>query len=99
MKKHYTPAFKAKVVLETLKEEQTLTQIASAYDVHPVLLSKWKTQALEGLPRLFENDRKSERAREATQAQQRDELFAQIGRLTTQLDWLKKKSGLEPAER
>jgi putative transposase len=64
-----------------------------------VLLSKWKTQALEGLPRLFENDRKSERARDAAQAQQRDELFAQIGRLTTQLDWLKKKSGLEPVER
>ena len=99
MKKHYTPAFKAKVVLDVLKEEQTLTQIASAYDVHPALLSKWKAQMLEGLPRLFDNDRKGERAQEAAQAREREELFAQIGRLTTQVDWLKKKSGLEPAER
>ena len=99
MKKHYTPAFKAQVVLEALKEEQTLTQIASAYEVHPVLLSKWKAQLLAGLPQLFEDDRKTERARQAAQAREREELFAQIGRLTTQLDWLKKKSGLEPVER
>jgi transposase len=53
---------------------------------------------VEGLPNLF--DQSPEAARlAAAQERERDELFAQIGRLTTQLAWLKKKSGLEPPEK
>ena len=50
MRKRYTPAQKAAIVLEFLKEEDTLPQIAARHGVHPNLLCKWKTQALEGLP-------------------------------------------------
>jgi transposase-like protein len=99
MKKHYTPTFKAQIVLEVLKEEQTITQVASAHGVHPNQLRKWRAQALEGLPQLFADERRAQRAVEAEHERRLDELYTEIGRLTTQLAWLKKKSGLEPVER
>jgi transposase-like protein len=99
MKKHYTPTFKAQIVLEVLKEEKTLGQIASEYSVHPTQVRKWKGQALEGLPQLFADERKAQRAVEAEHERKLGELYAEIGRLTTQLAWLKKKSGLEHVER
>ena len=54
MRKQYTAAFKARVVQELLREEKTLAQIASEYEVHPTQLKNWKTLAVEGLPSLFE---------------------------------------------
>ena len=50
MRKQYTAAFKAKVVQDLLKEEKTLAQLASEYEVHPTQLKKWRSVALEGLP-------------------------------------------------
>ena len=97
MRKRYTAAFKAQVVLDLLKEEKTINQLAAEQGVHPTQLRDWKKQALDGLPNVFEASPEAAR-RAATQAREREELFAQIGRLTTQLAWLKKKSGLEPPE-
>jgi len=99
IRKRYTPAQKAAIVLELLKEEETLPQIASRHGVHPNLLRKWKTQALTELPKLFADDSRDTRALEAEHQRQVDELYGEIGRLTTQLAWLKKKSGLEPGPR
>ena len=99
VRKHYTPAQKAAIVLELLKEEETLSQIASRHGIHPNLLRKWKAQALEELPKLFADDKQGTRALEAEHQRQLDELYGEIGRLTTQLAWLKKKSGLEPGPR
>ena len=53
MRKHYTAAFKARVVQELLKEEKTLAQIATEYEVHPTQLKQWRAVALEGLPGLL----------------------------------------------
>lgn len=99
MRKHFTTTQKAQIALEVLKEEKTVSQISSEYGVHPNQLYRWKAQALEGLPRLFDNDHKAEKAQEAAYEHQIQELYAEIGKLTTQLAWLKKKSGLEPIER
>jgi putative transposase len=99
MKKQYTAKQKAQIVLEILKEERPITQIASQYGIHPNQLYKWKAQALEGLPELFEDSRKTSKDAHAAHEQQVEELYAQIGRLNTQLAWLKKKSGLDPIER
>ena len=99
VRKRYTPAQKAAIVLEVLKEEETLSQIASRHGVHPNLLRKWKAQALEGLSHVFADDEKDKRALEAEHQRQLDELYGEIGRLSTQLAWLKKKSGLEPGPR
>ena len=96
---HYTPEQKAQIVLELLREEQTFAQLAAAHGIHVNMLRKWKAQALERLPSVFNNENQAVRDLEAEHDRERQELYAEIGRLTTQLAWLKKKSGLNPAER
>ncbi len=96
MKKRYTAKQKAQIVLEMLREERSTTQIASENGVHPNQLYKWKAQALENLAGLFEEERKGEKALQAEHERQLKELYAEIGKLNTQLAWLKKKSGIEP---
>ena len=95
MRKHYTNGFKAEVVQELLKEEKTIAQIAAQHGVHPTQLSKWKAIALKGLPDLFNDEQKGVKAIKESYERQLEELYAEIGRLTTQLAWLKKKSGIE----
>lgn len=95
MRKRYNAEFKAKVVQELLKEEKTLSQMASDHGVHPNQLRQWKAKALEGLPSLFEREGKAQQEK-ADREQQVQTLYAEIGKLTTQLSWLKKKSGIEP---
>jgi transposase len=89
MKKVYTSAFKAQVVLELLKEEKTLAQISAQYGVHANVLRDWRMQALKGLPSLFER-RDDVAELKAAHAEQVEDLYAQIDRLTTQFTWLKK---------
>jgi len=96
MRKRHSPAFKARIVTEALKEEKSLTQIASENDLHPNQISAWKATALSGLPTLFERESKAQNDQVAHQ-QQLEELYATIGRLSTQVGWLKKKSGLDIA--
>jgi transposase len=93
-RKHFSASQKAQIALEILKEEKTVSQIASENGVHPNLLYRWKKQALENLPKLFADDSKSERDRLAEHERQVNELYSEIGRLTTQVSWLKKKSGI-----
>jgi putative transposase len=100
MRKRYTNQFKAQVVQEILKEEKTLNQLAAEHSVHPNQLKRWKAIALEGLPRLFSKDDQAAQAAAVAHEQQVSELYAEIGRLTTELTWLKKKLACSPrAER
>jgi putative transposase len=100
MRKRYTNQFKAQVVQEILKEEKTLNQLAAEHSVHPNQLKRWKAIALEGLPSLFSKDDQAAQAVAASHEQQINELYAEIGRLTTELTWLKKKLANSPrAER
>jgi transposase len=94
MRNRHSAAFKAKLVQEMLREDKSLTQLAAEYSVHPNQLREWKRTALDGLPSLFEADKKA-CAAAADHEQKVNELYAQIGRLTTQVAWLKKKSGLD----
>jgi len=98
MRTRYTAKQKAQIVLEILKEERSVAQIASAYSIHPNQLYKWKAQALEGLPGVFDDEHKGEKELKANYEHQLEELYAEIGRLSTQLAWLKKKSGIELIE-
>ena len=97
MRKRYSAAFKAQVVLELLKEERSVAQIASEYGIHPNQLYQWKAQALKNLPRLFDDE--PPKAKQSQTEQKLNELYAEIGRLTTQVNWLKKKSGLDVIEK
>jgi len=89
MRRKIDPALKAKVALEAIKGEKTVSEIASKFDVHPNQVTQWRKKVLEALPSLFSRRRKKEN-RESEEL--RDELFRQIGQLKVELDWLKKKS-------
>jgi len=89
----HTPAFKAKVALEALKEEKTSSELAGQYQVHPGQIRKWKQIAREGLVGIFNGKEKKEDKDREVLIQ---ELYQQIGKLKVELDWLKKKSGLNP---
>ena len=92
MRKHHSPAFKAQVVRELLKEEKSVSQLATAYDVHPNHLSRWREVALTGLPRLCSGQSAQEQAaKDAAPAQQVEERSAEIGTVTTALTWIKNK--------
>jgi transposase len=93
-KRQHTANFKAQVVQELLKEEKTIAQIAAEYEVHPTQLRRWKAIVVEGMPSLFE-EKEGKAAMRAEYEGRLDELYGEIGRLTTQLSWLKKKSGFE----
>jgi transposase len=94
MRKHYTAAFKSQIVQEVLREDKLISQIASTHGVHPQLVGQWKAQALQGLPSLFEKDHAAEEKLRAAHEKQLTDLYAEIGRLTTHVAWLKKKAGL-----
>jgi|SRR5579859_6782799 len=94
MKRQHTAHFKAQVVQELLKEEKTVAQIAAEYEVHPTQLRRWKAIVVEGMSRLFEEKDEVSTLRAEYEARLNG-LYADIGRLTTQLTFLKKKSGLE----
>jgi transposase-like protein len=94
-RKTYSPELKAEAVLKVLKEESTLAQVASKYGIHPVLLAKWKTQFLRDAAAVFRDERKPLNEMKAAHEKQVDELYREVGKLTTRLNWLKKKSGIE----
>ena len=90
-RKQYTADFKAKVVKEMLREEKAVGQLAAEYSVPGNLLYRWRDQALAGLPGLFSDQAAQDLAqKEAAWEQEREALYAEIGRLTTQLTWVEK---------
>ena len=91
-RKQFSPALKAKVAIEAIKGEKTSTAIGKMYSIHPNLVGIWKRQALEGLPVLFSGPRPRSGSEEDPE---KDELYRKIGQLKVELDWLKKKSGLD----
>jgi transposase-like protein len=88
-RKQHTMQFKFKVALAAAKEDKTVNQLASEYQLHPSQISSWKKQLLDQGSALFgrqgNRQKTDQTAREA-------ELYEQIGRLKMELEWLKKKS-------
>ena len=80
--------------MELLREEKSLTQVAAEYGVHPNQLRRWRQTAIEQLPALFAGDSAAQQQL-AEQAALQERLYAEIGRLTTQVNWLKKKAGVD----
>jgi len=91
MKTKRTSEFKAKVALAAIRGDQTVTELASLYKVHPNQITNWKRQAQDQLVVAF--DCKKTRSAKADE-KLKEELYRQIGQLKVELDWLKKKSGL-----
>lgn len=85
---------KAKVVVEALRERKTNSEIAGSYQVHVSQVTRWKREAMSRLPELFELD---SRKGQWVDVDLVPSLYQQIGQLSMELDWLKKKieRGLE----
>jgi putative transposase len=87
----YSAEFKAKIVLELLREEKTVSQISSETGVHSTVLSRWKGEALERLPELFgRGASEADKMRKEFESKE-DEYKKTIGELTMDLNFLKKK--------
>ncbi len=90
-RKQYDPEFKAQVVIEVLREEATINEIAAKYEVNPVMLSRWKTEFVSRASDVFrkgptETDKELEDERQHVA-----ELERKVGQLAYEVDWLKKK--------
>jgi transposase-like protein len=83
---------KAKVALEAIKGVKTANEIAQEYGVHPKQVGQWKKELLENAGSLFDN----KRGPKPVNAQSDPErLYAKIGQLNVEVDWLKKKLGID----
>ena len=84
----YSADFKAKVALEALREQKTMSELACEFSIHPNQIVEWKKLLLDRSSEIFSNGfGKINKEHEKLE----DQLYQQIGRLKTELDWLKKK--------
>jgi transposase-like protein len=89
-RKQYSSEFKAKVALEALKNEETVSQLAARYEVHPTMIHTWKRNLLEGAADIFDKGHKTNKQSEAKV----DELYRHIGKLKVERDFLSRKLSL-----
>ena len=87
-RKQHSPEFKAKVALEALKGEATVSELASRFGVHPTMIHQWKRSLLDGASGVFE--RGGKRTPEIDAEQVKD-LHAKIGELAVANDFLSRK--------
>jgi putative transposase len=88
-RKSHGAAFKAQMALAAIKGDKTINELASLHGVHPTMIHAWKKQLLDNAEELFQSGAKTSSAEHAALEAQ---LYEQIGRLKTELDWLKKKA-------
>jgi transposase-like protein len=90
LRRQHSGEFKAKVVLEALRGERAINELAAEYGVHPMQITQWKRVALEELPKVLSNRRGTKSTDEEVL---KAALYQQIGQLKVELDWLKKNVG------
>lgn len=90
-RRHHGGALKARVAVEAIAGHKTVNEIASAYEIHPSQVAKWKAEVLARLPEVLSDGRKGKAASgRETEAR----LYEEIGRLRMEVEYLKKKLGL-----
>jgi transposase-like protein len=88
-RKSHSAFFKAQVALAALKGDKTISELASLHGVHPALIHSWKKLLMSNAEGVFQSGVKSSSSDHDILESQ---LYEQIGRLKTELDWLKKKA-------
>lgn len=80
-RRNHGPAFKAKVALEAIKGEQTLSELSARFQIHPNQIAEWKKKLLERAAEIFDKGKRSEEP-------DANELHTKIGKLTMEIDFL-----------
>lgn len=91
-RRQHSTEFKFRVALAAVREVNTISELASQHGIHPTLIRKWKQQLLRDGPQVFVQ---SNGEGEREQTVKKNELYGQIGRLKTELEWLKKATQFE----
>lgn len=89
-RRRFTPAFKAQVALEAVKERHTLAELAMRYEITSAQIASWKRQLAENAPGVFEGTPRASSSMPGVY--EPEQLFAEIGRLKLENDLLKKMS-------
>lgn len=87
IRRNHSPAFKAKVALEALREQETVAEIARRYGLHANVVANWKRQLAENVQRVFET------GGDPDGAERESELLKKIGELTVERDFLARGLG------
>lgn len=85
-RRKFSPDFKAKVALEAIKNQFTLAELSKKFDVSPVMISRWKSEFLDNMSAVFEK----EHPKKKEEGPALEQLYAQIGELKVENDFLKK---------
>lgn len=85
-RRKFTPEFKTKVVLEALKERESIEELSKRFDIHPTQINTWKREFLLGASGVFSGKKQAEKDRVDEK-----ELYAEIGMLKIENEFLKKK--------
>ena len=89
--KQYNAEEKVKIALLAIKGELTIAQISSKFGVHATQIMRWKKQAVENMVEGFKN---KEPTKQTSDEELIKQLYEQIGQLSVERDWLKKKSAM-----
>jgi transposase len=84
-RRKFSAAFKAKVAIEALKEQMTIQELASKFEVHANMISNWKNEFMKNAAVVFEKS-KSESSEEDAD---KDKLYKVIGQQKVEIDFLK----------
>ena len=90
-RKNFSSQFKAKVALEAIRGVKTVTELAQEFVVHPTQVGQWKKELQEHASSIFDTKRGPTPVDPSASSER---LYSEIGRLKMDLDWLKKKSGI-----
>lgn len=92
-RRKFTVEFKTKIVLEILKEEKQLGELAAEHGVSPNQLRNWRKEFLGNAAKVFSESKQEKdlKAKERALDEERSEIMAKVGQLTIENDWLKKK--------
>ena len=90
VRKKHSKELKARIALDAIKGQKTMTELASEYGVHANQISRWKKQLLDAAPDVFIQGKNKEAEKQEVE---QDRLYKKVGQLQIEVDWLKKKTG------
>lgn len=89
-RKNYSKELKARIALDAIKGEKTLSELSTEYGVHPNQIRQWKKKLLDNSSEIFSRGKERDQANNEAE---KDRLYQQIGKLQVEVEWLKKTLG------